>query len=82
MFRGKGLLDPSLQFNLIDTDKATNGSKEDGMEKIEKQIKIISKMVKRYQQKIGSKNIGLSGVEKWAKAIQRIHKLWEDGQEC
>lgn len=36
MTKGKGLLNPAFQFNLIDTDMASQGTKDDGMKKIKK----------------------------------------------
>lgn len=52
------------------------------MKEIKKHIRIISNLVKQAQQKTASYNIGLIYVEKWAKAIQRIEKLYQNMLEC
>jgi hypothetical protein len=80
--KGEGLLNPAFQMNLIDTNQGSPKKLRKEMTLLNDQVKTIAKLVRKTQRKINSDNLGLSYLEKWARTLQRICRLYEKTKEC
>lgn len=81
LIKGEGIQN-YFQNNLIDTNQATWQGQKKEMTLLKHQVSSLAKLVRNTQRKMSTNNLGLSYLEKWARTLQRILRLYQNTKYC